>query len=245
MKSILVIAAVLTASLSGTAETFIGVTSATNRLVVGTNEALVISKFTYNGSFQLVKDGNVFTTSDGGVQENQISPESPSALAGPCELVFPNVALLNFQRISTSSIQTVVLTPSASTNSLTVSVASGRNIRIFRPMPSTLGINASLRLARGTNVVFHYSLAFKANDEFTGPIDATFSGALTGTTAHIYSYALTEEPQIVPQGVTVQSPTGAFQFLVEKSVDLTNWVPSVIQNLQGNQQAYYRLRITK
>jgi hypothetical protein len=244
MKQTLVTIALLAATCSGTAETFIGVTSSTNRLVVGTNEALVISKFTYSGSFQLVKDGSVFTTSDGVFPEYRIAADSPSALAGPCELVFPNVALLNFQRISTGSIQTVVLTPSATTNSATVSVPSGRNIRIFRPMPSTLGINASLRVARGTNIVSFYSLSFKANDEFTGPIDVTFSGALSGTT-HIYSYALTDEPQVVPQGVTVQSPTGAFQFLVEKSVDLTNWVPSVIQNLQGNQKAYYRLRITK
>jgi hypothetical protein len=225
------------------AETFLGVTSATNRLVVGTNEALVIHRFTGAISYQLVKDGSVFDFADNIASENRISPESPSALAGPCELVFTNVALLNFQRIVTSSIQTVVLPPAASVNTQTVSVASGRSIRIFRALPSALTYATGVGVSRGTNTI-NATVSFRANDEFTGPLDITFSGRTSGTTC-LYSYVMTDEPQIVPQGVTVQSPTGAFQFLVEKSVDLTNWVPSVIQNLQGNQKAFYRLRITK
>jgi hypothetical protein len=231
------------------AETFVGITSATNRLVVGTNEAIIISKFycppTNSRSFQLVKDGVIFESSSEGITI-RISPMNPSALAGPCELITTNQSIIHFQRIATSSVQTAILLPSASTNTSTVSVPSGRTLKIFLPFPPRL--NGWLRLNRGTNSVHFYpggSVNGDSTEEFTGPLDVTFIGPLTGTDCGVFSFVMTDEPQVVPQGVTVQSPTGAFQFLVEKSVDLTNWVPSVIQNLQGNQKAYYRLRITK
>ena len=245
MKRTLLSLAMLGLGLSVSGETFLGITSATNRLVVGTNEALIILKFeqTVSPYFQLVKDGNVFTANGGGTAIDRVSINSPAALAGPCELIFTNQALLVFHRLSTSSMQTIVLTPSATTNTAIVSVGSDRSIRVFRPFPTFA--NNPLRVSRGMNGVELSLIAYNANEEFTGPVDLTFRGPTSGTDSYIYTYALTEDARMVPQGVIVQSGTGAFQLELEKSLNLTNWTPAVIQSLREDQKAYYRLRITK
>lgn len=230
------------------AETFIGVTSATNRLVVGTNEAILITKlFSYNGgeSFQLVKDGSIYNSSGAGGTQ-RLSPANPVALAGSCEMILTNQTVVHFRRLPTSSIQTIVLLPSASTNTATVSVPSGRTIRVFHPLP--VGLNGWLRLSRGTNSFTFYpagSVAGDGTEEFSGPLDVTFLGPLGGTDCGIFSYALTEDAQIVPAGVALQSPTGQFHLEMERSTNLTNWSPAVIQSLVEDQKAFYRLRITK
>lgn len=228
------------------AETFFGITSATNRLVVGTNEALIIFKWESDGgvpTFQLEKGGDVFPARAGNSFGDRISPNSPSALAGPCELIITNQALLAFHRLQTSAVKTFVLTPSATTNTAVVSVAAGRNIRIFASFPPA-GYSP-IRVSRGTNGIELLAVSFNAPDEFSGPVDLTFRGPTSGAQAGIYSYAITEDAQTVPQGVAVQSGTGVFQLELEKSTGLTNWSPIVIQQLRDDQKAYYRLRITK
>ena len=245
MKRTLAIVVLSATAFTGTAETFLGVTSATNRLVVGTNEAIFISRFSPVGpSFQLVKDGAVYNSSFG--SPIRLGPTSPVSLAGPCELVLTNQTMVQFQRLPTSSVQTLILPGSASTNTATVSVPSGKTIRVFRPLP--LNMSLSLRLSRGTNSMPLDSgalLATLGTEEFTGPLDVTFLGPLTGADAGIFSYAITEDAQIAPAGVAIQSPTGQFHLEVERSTNLTNWSPAVIQSLVEDQKAFYRLRITK
>jgi hypothetical protein len=245
IKQLLGLFPFLAIAIAAEAETFLGITSATNRLVVGTNEALVILRFEVASprNFQLVKDGGVFTTVADGVPMDRISPASPAALAGPCELILTNQASLVFHRLPTSSLQTLALTPSATTNTAVVSVPSDRSIRVFRPFPTYP--NNGLRVSRGTNGVELQQIAYSANEEFAGPVDLTFRGPTSGTESHIFTYALTEDTQVVPQGVAIQSGTGAFQLELEKSTGLTNWSPVVIQHLREDQKAYYRLRITK
>ena len=207
------------------AETFIGITTATNRLVVGTNEVIIISKFQTddNARFQLVKDGNTYTSAGGSIASPPISQTSPSAVAGPCELIFTNQTLLSYQRLLTTSIQTVILTPSPNTNSATVSVAFGQSLRVFKPLPVE-GSSPALA-TRGTNAVILKSIAFTANDEFAGPIDLTFFSATYGSDSHIFSYVITEDSQAVPQGVAVQSGTGAFHLELENPSTLPIGVP--------------------
>jgi hypothetical protein len=50
---------------------------------------------------------------------------------------------------------------------------------------------------------------------------------------------------VAPQGLAIQGPTGAFQIAVEKSINLTNWSPTILQDVRDDQKAFYRLRITK
>ncbi|MEN9572658.1 MAG: hypothetical protein RL514_513 [Verrucomicrobiota bacterium] len=249
MKRTLAIAVLSATAFTGAAETFLGVTSATNRLVVGTNEAIFISRLNVTASsFQLVKDGSTLSSSFN-FGSDRIDPASPVALAGPCELILPSQAAVHFQRLTTSSILTFVLPVSLSTNTTTISVPSGKTIRVFRPLP--LSLTTWLRLSRGTNsFTFNAggpggALAYFATEEFTGPLDVIFLGPSVGTEAGIFSYAMTEDAQIAPAGVAIQSPTGQFHLEVERSTNLTNWSPAVIQSLVEDQKAFYRLRITK
>ena len=240
----------LSVGLTVQSETFVGLTSATNRLVAGTNEALIISRLGLQSSFQfqMVKDGSIYTTSAllAGPADYVLSAASPTALAGPCELVFTNQALVHFQRIANAAIQTVVLRPAATSNTATISVPAGRQVRVFRPFPTNANGYGTLRLNRGTNTfTFSGGFAHFANEEFSGPIELTFFGPTSGTDSLVCSFVITEEAQLVPQGVAVQSPTGVFQLEVEKSTNLTSWMPAVIQTLREDQKAYYRLRITK
>ena len=224
------------------AETFLGVTSATNRLVVGTNEALIISSvFPTDSSFQLVKDGSIFTTIYGSPLTG-LCPASPSALAGPCELIFTNTVLLNFQRVSTAAIQTIALQPMA-TNVITASVAVGQKIRVF----NSFGYGY-IKVTRGNSYIMidTWSLSqSRGNHEFSGPLSITFLMGDPQAWSYVISYVLIDEAQAVPQGVTLQSPTGIFQLSVEKSINLTNWSPAIFQTIREDQKAYYRLNITK
>jgi hypothetical protein len=241
MKHLIFALAFIATMLNGVAETFVGSTSATNRLVVGTNEAIIIHGFGLSGGipngFQLIKDGvtNSFVTA------GSCSLSSPSAVAGPCEFTFNKSAFMSFRRIPTSALQTVVFAPNAT--SAVVSVPSGRTILIFNPLNSTsFGISATV--SRGTNSAVLTVGGSVGNVEISGPADLTFSGQ-SSSDPNVVSFVLTEEAQIVPQGLTVQAPSGGFHLEVEKSANLTNWAPVVIQNLKGDQKAYYRLRITK
>ena len=233
-------------------ETFLGPTSAMNRFVVGTNEAILITKWVpsnQSDGCQIVKDGVVYVVNPTAGQipfsSELPSPSSPSAIGGPCELIFTNGVLINFQRLATASITTTILAPLASTNKTSVTVASGQTLRLFRGFPYRGLSSAPIAVARGTNSFGLEEASFFANDEFGGPLTLTFFGPVSGTFSYLFSYALTDSAQAVPQGVTLQSPTGAFQLEIEKSTNLTNWVPAIIQSLREDQKAYYRLRITK
>ena len=103
----------------------------------------------------------------------------------------------------------------------------------------------AVTVSRGTNIVFVYIGGTYGNAEVTGPADLSFYVSSVETEPKVFSYVITDEAQIVPQGVTVQAPTGVFQLGVEKSTNLTNWVPVIMQTPREDQKSYYRLRITK
>jgi hypothetical protein len=226
-------------------ETFLGVTSATNRFVIGTNESVFITNFRVNGAgpIQIVKDGQVFSFPNGFSAE----PTYPLAVAGPCEFIFTNSALVNFRRYSSSSFESIVLLPQANTNAeFTVSVPTGRNIRVFRPIGHVSSGYAILR--RGTNA-WSIDNSFGA-DEFSGPLEVAFRGPKSPEDGQsplpvLHTYGLSESAVVVPQGLAIQGPTGAFQIAVEKSVNFTNWSPAILQDIRDDQKAFYRLRIAK
>lgn len=250
MKQLPTLLALLVCGITVQAETFLGVTSATNRLTVGTNEAIIITHFAVqnSGEYQLVKDGNIhllYGSAFRGPGGLSTSPNNPSALAGPCELILTNQALVNFRRIPTSSIQTFVLGPSAATNTASIVLSAGQAARLFQPLPSPYVLTGgNTGVSRGTNR-FDFDVSFEANDEFSGPLGLVFRGPTSGSYSFVFSIAILDDAQIVPQGVTVQAATGASQLVVEKSSNLTNWVPTVFQDLNQDQKAFFRLRVTK
>jgi hypothetical protein len=248
MKRIATTLAVTIIELTASAETFVGVTSATNRLLVATNEAIFIHKFVGAfgaADFQVVKDGSVFTLQVPASNEWEFTPtpSSPAVIGGPCEIILTNQALVNFRRLVVTNVQTILLAPSVPPLTNTVMIAANQTLRVFRHFPALGAVNAQAK--RGSSVATFTRISVHGNDEFSGPLELSFSGPSSGTQAYLLSYVLTEEAQVAPQGAALQSPTGGFYISVERSSNLTNWTPSVIQTLTEDQKAFYRLRITK
>ena len=241
MKALTLAASVIPSATSAFAETFVGVTSATNRLVVATNKCILVSTFVSPGGvMQVVKEVQIHTL----LSSVQAQPSYPAAVTGPCDFDFTNAVLVNFRRYSSVSVQTVLLSPQAGTNEeFSVTIVAGQNVRLFQPISGN-----SVRIQKGTNTFNLVLGPASPVDEFTGPLTIAFRGNNSVTESPystLYGYALTESATVVPQAIAIQSPTGAFQIAVEKSGNLTNWSPAILQDIRDDQKAYYRLRITK
>jgi len=67
-----------------------------------------------------------------------------------------------------------------------------------------------------------------------------------GSERQIFTYYFTDDfLQFTAEGY-IKSPTGTFEVLVEKSTDLTQWLPVMVQNTAtADSKAFYRLRIQK
>lgn len=62
----------------------------------------------------------------------------------------------------------------------------------------------------------------------------------------VYSYFLTEDFLEITADGYLKGPSGTFEVVVEKSTDLTQWLPVVVQNTASSDtRAFYRLRIQK
>src|SRR3989442_8516218 len=87
-------------------ETFIGPTTATNRLLVPSNSAIVITAtfgdFTNSTQVALGEGGSPFLQSSFAPLENGNS----YALAGPAELIFSNAVLIIYYQVTNSAIHT-------------------------------------------------------------------------------------------------------------------------------------------
>src|SRR6266567_4852053 len=85
-------------------ETFIGPTTSTNRLLVSSNSAIIITATLgdFTNSTQVVLDGFQFMQSYFAPLENGNS----YALAGPAELIFSNAVIISYYQIKNSSIST-------------------------------------------------------------------------------------------------------------------------------------------
>lgn len=88
------------------------------------------------------------------------------------------------------------------------------------------------------------------NTEFSGPLEIELTvpeSRVLGDFefAAVYSYYFTEDFLVAPEFGFLQGPSGAFEIAVEKSVDLTNWFPVMLQNTSNDQKAFYRLRLTR
>ncbi|MEQ2006630.1 MAG: hypothetical protein ABMA26_07525 [Limisphaerales bacterium] len=239
MKKLLLLAVLTVVGHTADADTFVGVTSATNRFLVATNEAVLVANGSGSSSAQVVKDGqndSVRLLPAAAVNGSL----APLAIVGPCELIFTSASLLNFRRIPSGNIQTVILPPGVTTNSqTTLTIPDGKAVTFFRPS-SSFGIY----LQRGTNTFGPFYL--EGGDKMTGPLTITLTGTVgSGQLSAVYSYFISDGYSVVPQAAGIQAPVGAFQIAVEKSVNLTNWSPAILQDIRDDQKAYYRLRITK
>lgn len=241
---VLLLALSLASALAGRTETFVGVTSATNRLVVAANEAIIFNKLSAQSNATSTSKFIVWMGTNYSLLPPISNQSPPGAFAGPCELVFTNAHVVSFLRLTNTPIQMAVLPTATPATTQTIAVPTNQTLHFF-----TSSGNGRADFQRGGELVTDAEL--RGGEELDGPLTVVLKGVTgaaqpdTTNTASVFSYYLTESATVVPQTGVLQGPTGGFQLAVEKSLNLSNWFPAVLQNLNNDQKAFYRLRISK
>jgi len=213
-------------------ETFIGPTSATNRLLVPSNSAIIITATLgdFTNSTQVVLDGFLFMQSYFAPLENGNS----YALAGPAELIFSNAVVISYYQITNSAIRT----QSIANDPIGIAIASNKTMRLFG-VPAPVSASFS-RLGNGS---VSFTLEPSRPAEFTGPGTLSLSSGVFPPSAKFISYFIAEDGFTLPDQRAIAGPTGSYAITVEKSFDLNTWSPAFLQNTSDENRAFYRLRI--
>jgi len=215
-------------------ETFIGPTTATNRLLVASNSAIIITATfgDFTNSTQVVLGGFQFTQSSFAPLETGAT----YALAGPAELVFSNAVLITYYQITNSTIRT----QSIGNDPVPISIASNKTMRLFGvPAP----VNANFSGPGNSSVSF--TLEPNRPAEFTGPGILHLNSGVFHPYGKFISYFVAEDGFALPDQRAIAGPSGSFAITVEKSADLKSWSPVLMQNTSDVAKAFYRLRIER
>jgi hypothetical protein len=217
-------------------ETFIGPTTATNRLLVPTNSAIIITATfgDFTNSTQLELGGGVpFSLSYFAPLENG----AIYALAGPAELVFSNAVLFTFYRLTNSAIysQGILNDP------IGIPIASNKTMRVFG-VPAPVNASFERPISAGGGAL-SFILEPNRPAEFTGPGTLSLNSGVFYPYAKFISYFIAEDGFTLPDQRAIAGPSGSFAISVEKSFDLNTWSPVLLQNTSDPVKAYYRLRI--
>ncbi len=211
-------------------ETFIGPTSSTNRLLVPTNSAIIITAMlgTFTNS-TVVLDGFAFTQPFAPLQSG-----NSYALAGPAELILSNSAAVTYYELTNSAIHTQGI----ANDPIGIVIPTNKTARLFGvPAP----VNASFSHPSGGFAAF--TLQPNQPAEFTGPGMLVLSSGLLPPNSELISYFFAEDGFVVPNQRPIVGPTGSYAVLVEKSLDLNTWTPVLLENTSDPDHAFYRLRI--
>jgi hypothetical protein len=213
-------------------ETFVGPTTATNRLLVASNSAIIIT--TTFGDFT-----NSTYVVLGGFQFRQsyfapLQDGSSYALAGPAELIFSNAVLISYYRVTNSAIRT----QSIGHDPIGIAIASNKTMRLFG-VPAPVGASF-LRLDSGS---VSFTLEPNRPAEFTGPGTLALNSGVFPPEGKFISYFIAEEGFTLPNQRFLAGPSGSYVITVEKSFDLNTWSPVLLQNTSDASKAFYRLRL--
>jgi hypothetical protein len=216
-------------------ETFIGPTTATNRLLVSTNSAVIVTTtlgdFTNTTQVQFNGDPP-FTQSYFAPLENG----TLYAVAGPAELIFSNAMAFTFYRITNSAIRSQAI----GHDPIGIQIASNRTMHVFGvPAP----VNARFYRVDGGSV--NFTLEPNRPAEFTGPGTLSLNSGVFLPSGKFISYLIVEDGFAIPDQRVIAGPTGSSVVIVEKSADLSAWTPVLMQNTSDATKAFYRLRIQR
>ena len=212
-------------------ETFIGPTTTTNRLLVLTNSAIIITTTLgdFTNSTQVVLQGYQFTQSYFAPLESGNS----YALAGPAELIFTNPVVITFYRIMNSAIRS----QSIGNDPIGIPIPTNKTMRLFgAPAP----VNASFSRVGAGSV--NFTLEPNRPAEFTGPGTLFLNSGVFHPLGKFISYFFAEDGFVLPNQRALAGPTGSYAIMVEKSFDLNSWSPVLLENTADNSQAFYRIR---
>ena len=215
-------------------ETFIGPTTATNRLLVQSNSAIVITTTfgDFTNSTQVALAGSQFAQSYFAPLENGNS----YALAGPAELIFSNAVLISYYQVTNSAIRTQFI----ANDPIVIPIAANKTMRLFGvPAPVYAGFSRP-----GSSFV-SFTLEPNRPAEFTGPGALQLSSGVFFPYSKFISYFIAEDGFTLPNQRAIAGPSGSYAITVEKSFDLNTWSPVLLQNTSDADKAFYRLRIQR
>ena len=220
-------------------ETFIGPTTATNRLLVPTNSAIIITAtfgdFTNSTQVQLGDGGSPFTQSYFAPLENGTA----YALAGPGELIFSNAVLFTFYRLTNSAIYSQGI----ANDPIGIPIASNRTMHVFGvPAPVSASFERPISAGGGA---LSFMLEPNGPAEFTGPGTLFLNSGVFFPYAKFISCFIAEDGFTLPYQRAIAGPSGSFAISVEKSVDLNTWSPVLMENTSDPVKASYRLQIQR
>jgi hypothetical protein len=212
-------------------ETFIGPTTSTNRLLVPTNSAIIITTTLgdFTNSTQVVLQGYQFTQS----YFTPLESGNSYALAGPAELIFTNPVAITFYRIMNSAIRSQGI----GNDPIGIPVPTNKTMRLFG-VPAPVSASFS-RLGTGS-----VSFILQPNQpaEFTGPGTLFLNSGVFPPLGKFISYFIAEDGFVLPNQCAIAGPSGSYAIMVEKSFDLNTWSPVLLENTSDAPQAFYRLR---
>lgn len=224
------------------AEIFIGPSSTTNRILIATNEMIVVSD-RIGGVINAPPPFTGFLVVNGVTNDLRIAETFSEVLGenlhflGPAELVLTNIGVgFSFRRISAPYVKSLFLPPQ-STN--TIAVPPGKTIRLLYGNIFVQFISIS----RDSEPGFAALNRGQTGGEYSGPL-----------TVHLWNdrsysvlvpYYFIEEAVVLPEQKLLMGPVGSFEILVEKSADLTNWIPVIAHTTAIDQKQFYRMRLTR
>jgi hypothetical protein len=214
-------------------ETFIGPTTATNRLIVPANSAIVITATLGNFTNSTQVD---LGTGGAPLLEKYFAPlenGSTYALAGPAELIFTNTALITYYQVTNSAI----FNQFVGNDPIGFQIASNTTIRLFN-VPAPIG---GIFSRPGSGVV-NFTLEPNQPAEFTGPGTLSLYGDVPPYGQFI-TYFVEQDGFSIPNQRAIAGPSGSYAVTVEKSLDLNTWTPVLLANTSDPSQAFYRLKI--
>ncbi len=219
-------------------ETFIGPTTSTNRLLVPTNSAIIITATfgDFTNSTQVQIDGAfAFTQSSFAPLQNG----TVYAIPGPGELIFSNAMLFTFYRLTNSGI----LFQGIANDPIGIPIASNATMHLFGvPAP----VNASfVRQSGAGGGALSFVLQPNQPAEFTGPGTLFLNSGVLPPLAKFITYFIAQAGSSLPGQQAITGPTGSYAITVDQSVDLNTWSPIWMGTTSSPAAAFYRFRIQR
>jgi hypothetical protein len=215
-------------------DTFVGPTTSTNRLLVPTNSAIIITTTLgdFTNSTQVVYQGSQFTQPYFAPLENGTT----YALAGPAELIFSNAVLITYYQITNSAIYTQTI----ANDPICITLATNKTMRLF-------GVPAPVNASFSQPGIGFVSFTLQPNQpaEFTGPGMLCLNSGVFPPMAKFISYFIAEDGFVLPGQRAISGPSGSYAVSVEKSFDLSTWSPVLLETTSDPDKAFYRLRIQR
>ncbi|MGO9200829.1 MAG: hypothetical protein ACLQM8_09855 [Limisphaerales bacterium] len=236
------------------AETILGPTSETNRVLLSTNEAVLIETVLPAG-WNGVDCGFIASNVTYSLNIDQVL-NGPYALSGPGELVLSNECAVHLIRLLNTPIQTVLLPGgSNSTSPVSINVPGGKSVQLFHQFSADDPVAATI-----TRGMQSFSSYFYPGQSLQGPLTLTLdpsdslgywyhpsstnSGPASIPPIAFISYWFVEDVFQNPSMV-LSSQFGVPGLAVQQSPDLNSWQSVGTLGVTISSNSFYRLKILR